>query len=239
MRDWQFTGWATLARELTAWFIGPLFIWFLGGPRVRGREHLRGLERPFLVCPTHASHVDVSAVRLALRSRHRWRLAPAAAADYFRASPVRWFFAAWLGAFPFNRSGRGGHESLDRIQAMLRDGWNVLVFPEGTRSRTGEVGAFHAGIGLVAVRSRAQVLPVRIVGSHRVLAPGARIPRRVPVEIIFGPPLRAHDGEDARTFTARLEAAVRALGQATERSPVPSPDPVYGATGVAVSSRRD
>lgn len=209
---WQFSTAAVVAREATAWLVGPLVVWILHGPRVRGREHLRDLEHPFLVCPSHASHLDFSAVRLALRSRHRQRIAAAVAADYFTVSPVRWFLAAWLGAFPFNRSGHGGHETIDQAVRLLDDGWSVLVFPEGTRSRTGAMAPFRPGIGLIAVKSRRQVLPVRIVGIQRVLPPGARRPRRAPVEVRFGAPLRAEPDEDPRAFTARLEAAVRALG---------------------------
>lgn len=208
----QFSTAAVMARETTAWLFGPLVAWFLHGPRVRGREHLRDLEHPFLLCPSHASHLDFSAVRLALGSRHRQRIAAAVAADYFTVSPVRWFFAAWLGAFPFNRTGRGGHESIDQALALLEAGWSVLVFPEGTRSRTGTMARFRPGIGLLAVRSGRQVLPVRILGIHRVLPPGSKRPHRSPVEVRFGAPLRAEPGEDPRAFTARLEATVRALG---------------------------
>jgi 1-acyl-sn-glycerol-3-phosphate acyltransferase len=212
VRGWQFSTLAIVAREATAWLFGPIVIWLLHGPRVYGREHLGALEHPFLLCPSHASHLDFSAVRLALRSRHRQRIAAAVAADYFTVSPFRWFFSAWLGAFPFNRAGRGGHETIDHVLRLLEAGWSVLIFPEGTRSRTGTMAAFRPGIGLIAVKSARQVLPVRILGIHRVLPPGARRPHRARVEVHFGAPLRAGPGEGPREFTARLEAAVSALG---------------------------
>ena len=63
---WQFTSWASLGRETTARLFGPLFGWFMRGPRAIGREHLAEVEWPAIVCPTHASHLDVSALRLAL-----------------------------------------------------------------------------------------------------------------------------------------------------------------------------
>lgn len=212
IRGWQFSTPAVIAREASAWLFGPIVVWLLHGPRVRGREHLRDLQEPFLLCPSHASHFDFSAVRLALRSRHRQRIAAAVAADYFTVTRTRWFFAAWLGAFPFNRLGHGGHESTDQALRLLQAGWSVLIFPEGTRSRTGVMGPFRPGIGLIAVKSGRQVLPVRILGIHRVLPPGARRPHRGRVEVCFGAPLRAEPGEGPREFTARLEAAVRALG---------------------------
>ncbi len=188
MRGWQFSTAAILAREVTAWLFGPIVVWLLHGPRVRGREHLRSLEHPFLLCPSHASHLDFSAVRLALRSRHRQKIVAAVAADYFTVSRLRWFIAAWLGAFPFNRTGHGGHETIDQALGLLEAGWSVLVFPEGTRSRTGTMAPFRPGIGLIAVKSGRQALPVRIVGIHRVLPPGARRPHRSRVEVRFGAP---------------------------------------------------
>jgi 1-acyl-sn-glycerol-3-phosphate acyltransferase len=206
---WQFTPAASFAREVTARLFGGALGWFMHGPQVSGREHVADLEEPAIICPTHESHLDVSAVRLALGSAHRRRLAPAAAADYFGKSRLRWFFAAWLGSFPFVRA--ASRDSIDMAEALLADGWSVILFPEGTRSRSGEHGTFRPGVGLLAHRSGRPVLPVRIVGTHEVLPPGTWFPRRGPVEIRFGPPLVARPDEDARAFVARLEAAIRGL----------------------------
>jgi 1-acyl-sn-glycerol-3-phosphate acyltransferase len=208
---WQFTGVASLAREVTARLFGPPLGWLLHGPAVVGAEHLAEIEEPVIICPTHASHLDSSALRLALGPRHRRRLAPAVAADYFTVSRRRWFFAAWLGAFPFNRSGRGGPESFATAERLLAAGWSVLIFPEGTRSQTGHLGAFLPGAGLLAVRTGRQVLPVRIRGTAAALPKGGRIPRRARAVVRFGAPFAALPGEDPRAFTARLEAAIRAL----------------------------
>ena len=206
---WQFSPAATMAREATARLFGPLVAWMLHGPRVTGAEHLAGLDGPLLVCPNHASHLDFSALRLALGPRLRRRLAAAAAADYFSMSPQRWFFSAWLGAFPFARA--VSPDSMAAAELLLKLGWSVVVFPEGTRSRTGRMGPFRPGVGLLAVRSGRPVLPVRILGTWDALPPGRRMPRRSPVEVRFGPPLVAEPGEEPRAFVARLERAVRSL----------------------------
>ncbi len=207
---WQFSTAAVVAREVTARLFGPLIGWFLVGPRVIGREHLAELEGASLIAPTHASHFDFSALRLALGPRHRRRVAAAAAADYFATKRSRWFMAAWLGAFAFNRTGRGA-DSIAAAEGLLAAGWHVVLFPEGTRTMTGDIGPFQPGIGLMARHTGRQVLPVRIVGIRRVLPKGAARPRRFPVEVRIGAPLRALPGEGARAFTARLEVIVRAL----------------------------
>lgn len=209
---WQFSRPAIAAREITARLFGPVFAWFLEGPAVTGAEHLAAVGPGTIICPTHASHLDSSALRLALGPRHRRRLAAAVAADYFTASRRRWFLAAWIGAaFPLDRSGHGGHDSLAVAERLLADGWAILLYPEGTRSVSGEIGRFHPGVGLLATRTVCPVLPARIVGIASVLPKGARWPRRGPVEVRFGAPMRALPGEDARAFTARLEGVIRAL----------------------------
>ena len=212
MNGWQFSTPAVVAREATARLFGPVVSILVRGPAVVGREHLDAIDGPILICPNHTSHLDFSTLRLALGPRHRRRLAAAAAQDYFfEARRLRSFFAAWVGAFAFRRRGGPSPDSIDEIERLLGSGWSVLVFPEGTRTRTGELGPFRAGIGLVAVRTGRQVLPVRIVGLDRVLPPGRRIPKRERVEVRFGAPIVAQPGETARVFAARLEATVRAL----------------------------
>jgi 1-acyl-sn-glycerol-3-phosphate acyltransferase len=210
-QGWQFSRLAVWGRELTARLIGPAIGWLMHGPVVRGAEHLAELDGAAIICPTHASHFDFSAIRLALGPRHRRRLAAAAAADYFRMNPLRWFLAAWLGAFAFNRAGKGGAESISAAEGLIEAGWHVLVFPEGTRTTTGEINPFHPGVGLLARRAKCQLVPIRVVGIRDVLPKGANRPRRARVEVRIGEPLRRLPGEDARALTARLEAAVRAL----------------------------
>jgi len=208
---WQFSTPAVVARETTAQLVGPFVAALVGGPRVTGRDHLDGLAGPFLICPNHSSHFDVSTLRLALGRRHRRRLAAAAAEDYFFVGHrFRSFLAAWLGGFSFLRSG-ANPVSVAAIERLLDAGWSVLIFPEGTRSRDGVMASFKPGIGLLATRTGRPVVPVRMIGLHDVLAPGRRLPRHGRVEVRFGEPLLASPGEDARGFAARLEAAVRAL----------------------------
>ena len=123
-----------------------------------GREHLAELEGPSLIAPTHASHFDFSAIRLALGPKHRRRISAAAAADYFATKRSRWFMAAWLGAFAFNRTGRGA-DSIAAAEGLLAAGWHVVLFPEGTRTTTGDINPFQPGIGLLARHTGRQVLP--------------------------------------------------------------------------------
>ena len=210
MSGWQFSWAAGAAREAVHRLVGPVIGQLVGGPRVEGADVLARLPRPALICPNHASHLDIPVLRRALGSRGRHRLAVAAADDYwFRRRSYR-FVVSWFAAVPFKRIGNGA-ESIRAVEGLLEDGWRVVIFPEGTRSRSGSMNRFKPGAGLVAVRTGCPVVPVRIEGLWAVLPPGARRPRRGRVRVRFGEPLVAEDGETPRAFAARLEAAVRDL----------------------------
>lgn len=184
----------------------PLIRWLARPLRAGGTDGLAH-GGPYVFVANHASHADTAALLAALPAKVRRRTAPAAAQDYF--------FSSWLGgavvtlltgAFPFPRRGRAG---LARAEALLHNGWSVVLFPEGTRSCDGRVHHFKHGAALLARRGWT-VVPVGIAGTDGVLPKGARVPRRSPVTVTFGAPLRFDPG-DVDEIGRRLEARVRAL----------------------------
>jgi 1-acyl-sn-glycerol-3-phosphate acyltransferase len=210
MKGWQFSRGAGIAREAVHLVVGPVLGRLVRGPRVAGDEVLARLPRPALICPNHASHLDIPVLRRALGARGRHQLAIAAADDYWFRKPLYRFVVSWFGAVPFRRVGNGA-ESIRTVEALLEAGWRVVIFPEGTRSRTGAMNRFKPGAGLIAVRTGCPVVPVRIDGLWAVLPPGTRRPRPRSVRVRFGEPLVARAGETPREFTARLQDAVSSL----------------------------
>jgi 1-acyl-sn-glycerol-3-phosphate acyltransferase len=90
----------------------------------------------------------------------------------------------------------------------------VILFPEGTRSTTGEMAPFREGIGLLATDLGAAVLPVHLAGAYDVLPKGARLPRRRRrVVVRFGPLVTFPAETSITAATAAIEAAVRALAR--------------------------
>ncbi|WP_329530294.1 1-acyl-sn-glycerol-3-phosphate acyltransferase [Streptomyces sp. NBC_01450] len=116
------------------------YVWACARPRVEGREDLGSLSGPAVFVANHASHLDTPLILGALPRPLASRLAVGAAADYFFTSAVAGMSTALLiNAFPVQRSGarRGGRSV---AMSLLDEGWNVLLYPEGTRSVDGSLG---------------------------------------------------------------------------------------------------
>src|SRR5581483_6868994 len=89
--------------------------------------------------------------------------------------------------------------------------WNLVIFPEGGRSPDGWGQTFHGGAAYVASRTGRPVVPVHLDNTRQILPKGRRGVRRTRTTVTFGTPLRPDEGEDARRFGVRVEAAVAAM----------------------------
>lgn len=97
------------------------------------------------------------------------------------------------------------------MQDLLSRGWSIVIYPEGTRSRSGGIGAFKGGLALIAKKSRRPVVPIYIEGGLRVLPEATYIPRPGTIRIYYGNPLHFEDGESSKEFMSRIEDAVKDL----------------------------
>ena len=141
------------------WLACRVFYKLFGGVRVVGRENLPPDGR-FLICANHASLLDPPAVGLAFRSP----IGYLAKKELF-SIPLFGPLLRTVGAIPVDRS-RLGKGTLDAIAYLLNTGIPVLVFPEGTRSRTGRLGRGKAGVGLLAREMAVPLVPTYVHGTR-------------------------------------------------------------------------
>ena len=211
-------------RVALAAFLLPLtriFAWI----RVEGLERLARAQDPVLYAANHQSVMDGPVILAALPPERRYRVATVAAREWFaphfhpRGQPrlrrLATSLAYYLGVLcfdvaPLPQREAGAREALRDIGTLLGQGSSVLIFPEGRRCETGRIDPFQPGVGMLAARMRAPVVPVRIDGVDRVLPVGARRARPGRVRVAFGAPLRV-DGDDYAAIARRIEEAVRAL----------------------------
>lgn len=170
------------------------------------------LDGPCIVVANHSSHLDAPLVLGSVPPRVRRNLATGVAADYFFTAPHKRLFTELIfNAFPVDRTGTGANRGLSK--QLLKADVPLLVFPEGTRSRTGTMAPFKIGAAGLAKAVGVPVLPVALVGAYEAMPHGSRWPRRgrPPVVVAVGEPVYARPKEPTASFNKRVEAAVRAL----------------------------
>jgi 1-acyl-sn-glycerol-3-phosphate acyltransferase len=178
---------------------------------VLGGERLPA-QGPALVLTNHVSVLDV----IALAAANPYPLATTVIkAEMFRLPLLGCILAAW-DAIPVERDGQDT-AALRALLVALRRGRVVGLAAEGRRSRRGRLEAVHPVLARVAARAGVPVVPVGITGSWEALPPGAVLPRRRPVCIRVGEPLRFAAGTTGEEAARRIGCAIAALLPADRR----------------------
>jgi 1-acyl-sn-glycerol-3-phosphate acyltransferase len=179
--------------------------------RVTGLDVLSRVTAPVLFVANHSSHLDTPLVLCSLPTEWRRCTAVAAAADYFFDTWWRAVGSAVaFGTFPIER--HGGLPSTAPGE-LLAQGWNVLIFPEGTRSTDGWVQRLRPGAANLAAEHGVPVVPIALRGSFAAMPRGRRWPAkgRPPISVRFGDPVLVEPGDQGRDVAPRLTAALARL----------------------------
>jgi 1-acyl-sn-glycerol-3-phosphate acyltransferase len=183
--------------------------------KVSGLEHLPQAA-PFVMIANHTSHLDAVTLASALPWKLRRSAFPIAAGDVFFETPAASLFSAMmLNALPMWRRRCGSHAMQELRERLIGEPAIYVLFPEGTRSRDGQMGRFKPGIGMIVAGAEVPVVPCHLEGAHQAFAPGSKLPRPVPLALRIGPPRAfAHMPNERigwQQIAAELEAAVAAL----------------------------
>ncbi|MEL6545859.1 MAG: 1-acyl-sn-glycerol-3-phosphate acyltransferase, partial [Myxococcota bacterium] len=179
------------------------------------------VDSTFLVAANHASHLDAGLIKTALGDYGK-NLVALAARDYFWGSPiVRTYTTNFTALVPIERHG-SVKQSMRRALNVLERGDSLLLFPEGTRSESGEMREFKSSVGYIALGSGKPVLPAYLWGTYEAMPKGSTLlPKERAIGIAFGAPIRPEhvarliEGrprrEGHRLVTQLVERAVLAL----------------------------
>lgn len=221
------------SRHRAARFVPGLFAGFVSlyaRLHVEGRENLPA-EGGFLIAANHQSHADTAVVFAALPKHVRERFVTAAAQDYFfQGGPPQYFSRVLFNAIPIARDRRGGQDPLRHLSRALREGYVLLMYPEGTRSKDGALQIFRPGIGrLIAEFPGTPVVPTYIGGTAKVMPKGKFVPRPAKATVRFGEPIfpKAHPRFRATWQSAADEVreAIVHLGDYPVAAPVGPDEP--------------
>jgi len=176
----------------------------LGGLKIHGRENVP-LEGPLIVAPNHASLFDPPLVGYAMPRM----VTTMGKAELFEKKTcglkILGYVIQRMGTFPVRR-GTPDRRALRRAIHVLKEGGALVIFPEGTRTRTGELGPAEPGLGLIAHATRAPVLPVYLKGTEAGFSYLHPKPSLIHPEVYFGKPLTFEPEYERRADRATLEA---------------------------------
>jgi 1-acyl-sn-glycerol-3-phosphate acyltransferase len=169
-----------------------------------------------VVAPNHQSYLDPLLVGMCVR-RPLFYLAR----DTLFRYPILRSLLSALNALPIPRGGAASRRGIELGRAALRAENALVLFPEGTRTRSGSMGPLKRGVELVARPSAATVVPAYIDGSFALWPPHQRFPSCGKVRVFFGQPIPASgegaDGKSCSDLVSRLEASYRSLGARARR----------------------
>jgi 1-acyl-sn-glycerol-3-phosphate acyltransferase len=186
------------------------------GVRLHGALPDDGRRRVYFA--NHSSNLDSLVIWAALPDFQRRKTRPVAAAEYWERGPLRrWLAMRVFDAvlIPRDRARMRVENPLGKMLAALDGGSDLIIFPEGTRSPTGEVAPFKAGLHRLATqRPGVLLVPVYLENLSRILPKGERMPIPLMAQAVFGPPLEAPgDSETKPAFLERARAAVLDLAR--------------------------
>jgi 1-acyl-sn-glycerol-3-phosphate acyltransferase len=177
-------------------FLRPLFYLFVRFYfNVYHKLKVRGYKpyysrNPYIIIANHSSHLDTPLIISCFSLDSVNKIRAIAALDYFFSNPlVRISTHLLCNIIPINRK-TADLTSIGMISKLLQNGGSIIIFPEGTRSGNGKISKFKPGISLLIKRTKAEVLPVYIKGTYNCMRRGMKFPRRGPLEIQFGFPLK-------------------------------------------------
>jgi 1-acyl-sn-glycerol-3-phosphate acyltransferase len=183
---------------------------------IRHPEYIQ-LDHAAVYAVNHTSNVEPPILYVALRGLFpRLRILYKAE---LRKLPILVRAFDLAGFVPLERGNRDQSlPAIERAAEALREGNSFLIFPEGTRSRTGELLPFKKGGFIMAIKGQAPVVPVAIAGTRDAMKKGSLIIRPVQVTVSFGPPIATAgltlENRDELIATARTAVASLLAGEA-------------------------
>lgn len=189
----------------------------VSGASVRWTAAPESIIRQRVYFGNHSSHLDFVVIWSALPKELREVTRPVAGKDYWDRGPVRRFlagrvFRAILIDRPLAKTAEQASKSVEQIAAEMGTNCSIIVFPEGTRSPTGELQQFKSGLyHLCRLKPDLELIPVYLANMNRILPKGELLPVPLLGRVIFGAPMRLQPGEAKDAFLSRTRDALLAL----------------------------
>lgn len=189
------------------------FVKFFFGINIVGKENIHGLDR-YIIIANHNSHLDIILLFSILPVKNILITRPVADKQYFSRSKIVFnlvkflFDPIWVVRGEIKKD----NDILDEFKNNIEDGHNLIIFPEGTRGKPGEIAGFKSGVGrLVSQYQNLPIIPVFLFGPERAFPKKVFFPLPIWNDILVGPP-QLYKGAPKDT-TRSLERIILAMAQ--------------------------
>ncbi|MGF1530583.1 MAG: lysophospholipid acyltransferase family protein [Puniceicoccaceae bacterium] len=201
-----------IARYLSRWFLASF-----SGFEVRGAENIPE-GKAFILASNHSSFIDPPALGSALP-----RPVYFFARKTLLVGPFKWLLPR-INTIPVDRDGESDVVALKKVFRVLAAGEGVVFFPEGTRSPDGKLQGAKKGLGMIACRAGAVIVPARIFGAFETLGRQDRFPRHgFRVTVVFGRPFYASEIDPGVGGSDRYQIVSDRILEAVGRIERPTP----------------
>jgi len=162
----------------------------------KGLSNLKNIKGPVVFIANHVSYLDQPAIMYSLPANIRYKTASATREEFFFSEKGSSLVKKLL--FPYTMIAfnafllpqkSGFRKSLSFMGKLIDHNVNILVFPEGTRSRDGKLQDFMSGLGLLVKELQVPVVPIKILGMEKIYPRGAIFPKRGKCTVVFGKPI--------------------------------------------------
>ena len=204
-----------LVRHLVAYVHYPIVRLFFP-IHVEGREHVP-LGAPAILCPNHASYMDPAIVAYPLYFRPGGGFIRFLALNEYFQGPTGWYLRLYR-SLPVRESGPQLGTFREALHS-LNDGELLGIFPEGGRTRDGNLLPFQPGAARLAAEGRVPLIPVTLKGTMEAWPAQRRFPLPQRLEVIFHPPILPDHGlrKDPQYLTLVMEQVRNAVASRWER----------------------
>ncbi len=171
----------------------------------------------FILCPNHVTKIDYLFVSTALSKERFMKLCAMAKIELFRKDPFSRQLIKSTGMVPVDRGGMNMN-TMNSIKTKIREGWCVLIHPEGTRSEDGIFRKIKSGASVIAIETGVPVVPVYISGAYEIFPKSAKMinfydtknKKKFDVDVVFGKPISS-EGKTTEELTTELQSAILEL----------------------------